>query len=96
MGTKKSSGDWSQFNRNKTRKDLRDWDKTHMITKYLGNLNVILLEDVDELENETVYYCIIAPPTTRHLDDLKKCLTLANKPKKHTYRETGEEFIFKI
>jgi len=39
------------------------------------------LKDINEIKNEKFDYCIIASPTARHLDDLKKCLALPNKPK---------------
>ena len=55
--------------------------KPYILTKYPDNLNAVFLEDIDKIKNEGVDYCIIASPTTRHLDDSIKCLTLANKPK---------------
>lgn len=55
--------------------------KPCILTKYPDNANVIFLKDINEIKNEKFDYCIIASPTARHLDDLKKCLALPNKPK---------------
>lgn len=55
--------------------------RPHILTEYPDNLNAIFLRDVNEMKNEKFDYCIIASPTARHLDDLKKCLALPNKPK---------------
>ena len=53
----------------------------YLLTKYPDNLNTIFLRDFNEIKNENIDYCIISSPTARHLDDLKKCLALPNKPK---------------
>ena len=55
--------------------------KPYILTKYPDNSNAVFLKDINEIKNEKFDYCIIASPTARHLDDLKKCLTLPNKPK---------------
>lgn len=54
----------------------------YILTKYPDNVNAIFLKDINEIKNEKFDYSIIASPTARHLDDLKKCLALPNKPKK--------------
>ena len=56
--------------------------KPYILTKYPDNLNAMFFKDITEIKNEIFDYCIISSPTARHLDDLKKCLTLPNKPKK--------------
>ncbi len=53
----------------------------YILTKYPDDLNAIFLKDINEIRNEEFDYCIIASPTARHLDDLKKCLALPTKPK---------------
>lgn len=55
--------------------------KPYILTKYPDNLNAVFLKDINGIKNEKFDYCIIASPTARHLDDLKKCLALPNKPK---------------
>ena len=54
----------------------------YILTKYPDNLDVFFLKDITEIKNEIFDYCIIASPTARHLDDVKKCLALPNKQKK--------------
>ena len=54
----------------------------YILTKYPDNLNVLFLKDITEIKSENIDYCIIASPTSRHLDDIKKCFALPNKPKK--------------
>ena len=56
--------------------------KPYILTKYPNDLNAIFLKDINKIKNENIDYCIISSPTARHLDDLKKCLTLLNRPKK--------------
>ena len=56
--------------------------ETYILTKYPDNLNAMFLKDINEIKNENIDYCIISSPTARHLDDLKKCLALLNRPKK--------------
>jgi predicted dehydrogenase len=53
----------------------------YILTKYPDNSNAIFLKDINEIKNEIFDYCVIASPTARHLDDLKKCLALPNKTK---------------
>ncbi|HJH25295.1 MAG TPA: hypothetical protein C5S37_00655 [Methanophagales archaeon] len=53
----------------------------YILTKYPDNLNTIFLRDINEIKTEKFDYYIIASPTARHLDDLKKCLALPNKQK---------------
>lgn len=55
--------------------------KPYILTKYPDNLNAMFFKDIAEIKNEIFDYCIISSPTARHLDDLKKCLSLPNKPK---------------
>jgi len=55
--------------------------KPYILTKYPDDLNAVFLSDINEIKNENINYCIISSTTARHLDDLKKCLALANKPK---------------
>jgi predicted dehydrogenase len=55
--------------------------KPYILTKYSDNLDVIFLRDLKEIKDKNIDCCIIATPTARHLDDLKKCLTLSNLPK---------------
>jgi predicted dehydrogenase len=56
--------------------------KPYILTKYPDNSNTAFLSNINKIKNEKFDYYIIATPTARHLDDLKKCLTLSNKPKK--------------
>ena len=64
-------------------KNLKDIGiKPYILTKYPDNLDVIFLRDIEEIKDLDVDFCIIATPTSRHLDDLKRCLTLSNTPRK--------------
>lgn len=56
--------------------------KPCILTKYPDNLNAVFLRDIEEIKDLNVDFCIIATPTSRHLDDLKRCLTLSNIPRK--------------
>ena len=56
--------------------------KPYVLTKYPDDLNVIFLRDIEEIKDIYIDFCIIATPTARHLDDLKRCLTLLNIPRK--------------
>ncbi len=53
-----------------------------ILTRYPDDLDAIFIRDVNEIKNENIEYCIISSPTGRHLDDLKKCLSLKKIPKK--------------
>lgn len=54
----------------------------YILTTYPDNLNAIFLKDINEIKNERIDYYIIATPTARHLDDVKKCLIPPHRPKK--------------
>lgn len=56
----------------------------YVLTKYPDNLNAKFLKDKDmgAIKNNGIKYCIIASPTARHLDDLRKCLKYLNGLKK--------------
>lgn len=54
----------------------------YILTKYPDDLDAIFLRDIEEIKNLDIDFCIIATPTARHLDDLKRCLTLLNIPRK--------------
>ena len=56
--------------------------KPYVLTKYPDNLDAIFLRGIEEIKGLDIDFCIIATPTARHLDDLKRCLTLSNIPKK--------------
>ena len=56
--------------------------KPYILTKYPDDLDVIFLRDIEEIKDMDIDFCIIATPTARHLDDLKRCLTLSNIPRK--------------
>ena len=53
----------------------------YILTQYPDNLNIAYIRDINEIKNENIDYCIISTPTAMHLDDLRKCLVLINKPK---------------
>ncbi len=54
----------------------------YILTKYPDNLDAIFLRDIEEIKDVNIDFCIIATPTSRHLDDLKRCLRLSNIPRK--------------
>lgn len=56
--------------------------KPYILTKYPDNLDAIFLRDLRGIKDENIDCCIIASPTARHLDDLKKYLALSNIPKR--------------
>ena len=56
--------------------------KPYILTKYPDNLDAIFLRDIEEIKDVDIDFCIIATPTARHLDDLKRCLRLSNIPRK--------------
>ena len=56
--------------------------KPYILTKYPDNLDAIFLRGIEEIKDLDIDFCIIATPTARHLDDLKKCLKLSNIPRK--------------
>jgi len=56
--------------------------KPYVLTKYPDNLDAIFLRGIEEIKGLDIDFCIIATPTARHLDDLKKCLKLSNIPRK--------------
>lgn len=56
--------------------------KPYILTKYPDDLDAIFLRDIEEIKDIGIDFCIIATPTARHLDDLKRCLTLSNIPRK--------------
>lgn len=56
--------------------------KPYILTQYPDNLDCIFFGDINEIREEEFEYCIISSPTSRHLEDLEKCLGLQNKPKK--------------
>ena len=63
-------------------KNLKDIGiKPYILTKYPDDLDAIFLRDIEEIKDVDIDFYIIATPTVRHLDDLKKCLTLSNFPK---------------
>jgi len=64
-------------------KNLKDIGiKPYILTKYPDGLDAIFLRDIEEIKDVNIDSCIIATPTARHLDDLKRCLTLSNIPRK--------------
>jgi len=56
--------------------------KPYILTKYPDDLDAIFLRDIEEIKDLDVDFCIIATPTSRHLDNLKRCLKLSNIPRK--------------
>lgn len=56
--------------------------KPYILTKYPDKLRARFLKDISMIKNSGVEYCIIASPTARHLEDLKKCLKYADRLKK--------------
>lgn len=56
--------------------------KPYILTQYPDSLECAFFEDINEIGEEEFEYCIISSPTSRHLEDLEKCLGLQNKPKK--------------
>ncbi len=56
--------------------------KPYILTKYPDDLDVIFLRDIEEIKDVNIDFCIIATPTAKHLDDLKRCFTLSNIPRK--------------
>lgn len=56
--------------------------KPYILTKYPDNLDAIFLRGIEEIKGLDIDFCIIATPTARHLDDLKRCLILSNIPRK--------------
>ncbi len=64
-------------------KNLKDIGiKSYILTKYPDDLDAIFLRNLEEIKDVNIDFCIIATPTARHLDDLKRCLTLSNIPRK--------------
>lgn len=53
----------------------------YVLTKYPDNSNIAYIRDINEIKDENIDYCIISTLTAMHLDDLRKCLLLTNKPK---------------
>lgn len=54
----------------------------YILTKYPDELDAIFLKNLKKIKDANIDFCIIATPTSRHLDDLKRCLTLLNIPRK--------------
>ncbi|TES93609.1 MAG: Gfo/Idh/MocA family oxidoreductase [Promethearchaeota archaeon] len=69
--------------------------KPYILTKYPDDLDAIFLRDIEEIKDLDINFCIIATPTSRHLDDLKRCLTLSNIPRKILIEKPLECFYLK-
>lgn len=55
--------------------------KPYILTQHPDKLDAIFLEDINEIKNDNIDYCIICSPTAKHMEDLKGCSTLPNTPK---------------
>ncbi len=56
--------------------------KPYILTNYPDNLDAVFLKDINGIKSENIDYCIIATPTAMHLEDLQKCISLSNIPKR--------------
>lgn len=56
--------------------------KPYILTKYPDDLDAIFSRNLKEIKDVNIELCIIATPTARHLNDLKRCLALSNIPRK--------------